>query len=213
MPALATGWIMAEHGGHLGAVYGAKAPDEIAAAYDSWAESYDADMAQTGYRHPAIGMALLARHLPRGATPILDAGVGTGLTGALLAILGWPEAWGIDISEGMLRVAARKQAYARLERAVLGEALPFFDAQFAAVISTGVFTTGHVGAEALPELVRITRPGGVLVLTVKDTLWTGGFEAALAAQPLDLVELTAPYVSMPGEAATSPSRALAARRR
>lgn len=204
---------MTGHDGHLGAVYDAKAPDEVAAAYDAWAEGYDAEMAKAGYRHPTIGLALLARHLPRGAAPILDAGVGTGLAGAWYGILGWPEVWGVDISEGMLGVAARKGTYARLSRAVLGEPLAFADGQFAAVISTGVFTTGHVGAEALPELIRITAPGGVIVLTVKGTLWDGGFEAALMAQPVELLELTAPYVSMPGDAATTPSRAVALRLR
>lgn len=202
---------MAEHAGALGAVYAAKTADEVAAAYDAWAEGYDAEMAAAGYRHPTIGLALLARHLPKGATPILDAGVGTGLTGAWFGIMGWPEVWGIDISPGMLEVAARKGSYAQLSRAVLGKPLDFADGQFAAVISTGVFTTGHVGAEALPELVRITRPGGVIVLTVKGTLWAQGFDAALRALAVDVVEVTAPYVSMPGEAATTPSRAVAVR--
>ncbi|MCB6178490.1 class I SAM-dependent methyltransferase [Rhodobacter sp. Har01] len=202
---------MAEHGGHLGAVYDAKAPQEVAAAYDAWAEGYDAEMAKAGYRHPSIGLALLARHLPRGEGPILDAGVGTGLAGPWFGILGWPEVWGVDISEGMLKVAARKGAYARLSRAVLGEPLDFPDARFAAVISTGVFTTGHVGAEALPELVRITRPGGVIVLTVKGTLWDGGFAEALKALPVDRLEVSEPYVSMPGDPATTPSRAVALR--
>jgi predicted TPR repeat methyltransferase len=202
---------MAEHDGHLGAVYGASTPQEVAATYDAWADSYDAEMAAAGYRHPTIGLALLARHLPRGAAPLLDAGVGTGLTGAWFGIMGWPQVWGVDISEGMLAVAAGKGSYARLSRAVLGQPLEFADGQFAGVISTGVFTTGHVGAEALPELVRITAKGGVIVLTVKGTLWDGGFETALRAQPVEVLEVTAPYVSMPGEAATTPSLAVAVR--
>ena len=204
---------MAEsHEGALGAVYAAQAPDEVAAAYDAWAESYDAEMAQAGYRHPSIGLALLARHLPRGAAPLLDAGVGTGLAGPWYGIMGWPEVWGVDISEGMLAVAARKDAYTRLSRAVLGQKLDFTDEQFAGIISTGVFTTGHVGVEALPELVRILRPGGVMVLTVKGTLWDSGFAVALMEAGLQTLEVTAPYVSMPGEAATTPSRAVALRR-
>ncbi len=69
----------AKHGGALGAVYEAKAPGEVAALYDGWAETYDADMSTAGYRHPTICLALLSRHLPRGATPLLDAGAGTGL--------------------------------------------------------------------------------------------------------------------------------------
>lgn len=203
---------MAEHDGALGAVYAARTPAEVAAAYDAWAEGYDTEMARAGYRHPSIGLALLARYLPAGAGPVLDAGVGTGLAGPWFGILGYPQVWGIDISQGMLDVAARKGAYARLAQATLGERLDFADGVFAAVISTGVFTTGHVGAEALPELLRITAPGGVIVLTVKGTLWDGGFAAALAALPVEVLEVTAPYVSMPGEAATTPSRAVALRR-
>lgn len=202
---------MADHKGHLGAVYGAKTPDQVAAGYDGWAASYDAEMALAGYRHPTIGLALLARYLPRGAAPVLDAGVGTGLAGAWFGIMGWPEVWGVDISDGMLAIAAQKASYARLSRAVLGQRLDFPDGHFKAIISTGVFTTGHVGAEALPELIRITAKGGIIVLTVKATLWEAGFEAALRAHAVEILDLTAPYLSMPNDPATTPSRAVAFR--
>lgn len=202
---------MAEHTGALGAVYGAKAPEDVARLYDGWAGTYDAEMAAAGYRHPSIGLALLARHLPRGAGPILDAGCGTGTLGAWLGILGYGPAEGLDISAGMLAVARAKGGYAALHQAVLGQRLPFADGHFAAVISTGVFTTGHVGPEGLDDLMRITRAGGVLVITVKSTLWND-FEARLAELPVTILEQTAPYVSMPGEAGTIPALALALRR-
>lgn len=203
-----------QHDGHLGAVYGARAPEEVAAVYDAWATTYDTEMAQAGYRHPSIGLALLARHAPRGTGPVLDAGCGTGLLGDWLGILGFAPVEGLDLSEGMLARARTKGAYVRLHKLALGTALPFTDGHFAAVISTGVFTTGHVGAEALPELARIVAPGGPLVLTVKTTLWEGGFESALRSMPgLEVVEVTAPYISMPGEAGTVPSLAMVARRR
>jgi len=201
------------HEGPLGAVYGAKSPDEVARHYDAWADRYDAEMAMAGYRHPAIALALLARHLRRGAAPVLDAGCGTGLIGEWLGIAGYPRAEGLDLSDGMLAVARRKGVYAALHHARLGGPLAFHDGRFAGVISAGVFTTGHVGAEALPELIRITRPGGIMVLTVKDTVWNAGFSAHIQELEADgrlmLVEETAPYVSMPGEAGTSPGRAVA----
>ncbi len=201
------------HEGHLGKVYDAKAPEQVAAAYDAWADSYDAEMAAAGYRHPSIGCALLARHAPRGTGPVLDAGCGTGLLGDWLGILGFEPIEGLDLSAGMLAVARAKRRYVRLHQLSLGQPLPFADGQFGAVISTGVFTTGHVGAEALPELIRITKSGGPLVLTVKTTLWEAGFAAALQAAPgVDMVEVTAPYVSMPGEVGTIPSLAVVARR-
>lgn len=201
-----------EHEGALGAVYSARSRDEIAALYDGWAAGYDADMARAGYRHPTICLALLTRHLPGGASPILDAGAGTGLLGEWLKILGYPVVHGLDISEGMLAVARAKGSYDALHRAALGTPLPFVDDSFAGIVSSGVFTTGHVGPEGLDDLVRICRPGGIIVLTVKTTLWAEGFAAHLADLAVRLIEQTPPYVSMPGEAGTVPSLAAVLRK-
>ncbi|WP_439625418.1 class I SAM-dependent DNA methyltransferase [Shinella sp.] len=198
------------HEGALGAVYNASGTEEVAALYDRWAETYDADMASAGYRHPSICLGLLARHLPRGASPLLDAGAGTGLIGEWLSILGYAHVEGLDISEGMLARAAAKNVYAALHRAALGNPLPFPDRRFAGVVSAGVFTSGHVGVEGLPELLRITQPGGIIVLTVKNTLWNDGFADRLAELEREGIllraEETVPYVSMPGETGTVPSR-------
>lgn len=203
----------AEHDGHLGAVYAAKGPDEIAALYDGWAASYDADMAKSGYRHPQIATALLARHLAPGGGAVLDAGCGTGLLADWLGILGYPALDGLDLSEGMLAAARARGGYRSLYQLALGGPLPFADAGYAGVISTGVLTTGHVGAEALPELVRITAPGGVLVLTVKEPLWQESVGPAIAAMAeVKLIESTAPYASMPGDSATVKARAVVLRR-
>ncbi|MEO3997998.1 methyltransferase domain-containing protein [Mesorhizobium sp. CAU 1732] len=203
------------HEGALGAVYQAKRPEEVAALYDGWADTYDAEMAVAGYRHPSICLALLARHLPRGAAPLLDAGAGTGLIGEWLGIMGYPHVEALDISEGMLAKAAAKGVYAALHRLALGGVLPFEDGRFAGIVSAGVFTTGHVGAEGLDELIRICRPGGVIVLTVKNTLWDDGFSARIAELEaggvVTRVEETEPYVSMPGELGTVPSRGLVLR--
>jgi SAM-dependent methyltransferase len=204
-----------KHQGHLGAVYSAKQPEEIARIYDAWAESYDDEMARAGYQHPSICLALLTRHLPRGAAPLLDAGAGTGLVGEWLSILGYPRIEALDISPGMLAVARAKNLYTALHNLALGGPLPFADGYFAGVISAGVFTTGHVGPEGLGELLRICRPGGVVVLTVKDALWTAGFaahvEGLASSGKAALVEETPLYLSMPREPGTSPSRGLVLR--
>ena len=153
----------------LDAVYAARAPRRSRGPTTTGPRATTARWrgSATGTRRSA--WRSLARHLPRGAGPVLDAGAGTGLIGEWLEILGFPEAEALDVSEGMLAVAGRKAVYARLHRAALGQPLPFADGAFAAAVSAGVFTTGHVGAEGLDELLRVVRPGGVLVLTVKDS--------------------------------------------
>lgn len=205
-----------QHGGALGAVYEARKPEEIAELYDGWSGTYDQEMAVAGYRHPSICLALLSRHLERGAAPLLDAGAGTGLIGEWLGIMGYPHVEALDISGGMLARAAEKRVYKALHQLALGGPLPFADGHFAGIVSAGVFTSGHVGVEGLGELIRICRPEGVLVLTVKNTLWHSGFSeriAELEAQGLVArVEETEPYVSMPGETGTVPSRGLVLRR-
>jgi ubiquinone/menaquinone biosynthesis C-methylase UbiE len=205
-----------KHAGPLGAVYEAKRPEEVAALYDGWAETYDAEMSAAGYRHPTICLALISRHLPRGAAPLLDAGAGTGLIGEWLGIMGYPRVEALDISEGMLAQAQKKGAYAALHCLSLGGPLPFADGHFAGIVSAGVFTSGHVGVEGLDELIRICRPGGAIVLTVKNSLWDSGFSARISELEADglilLEEETPPYVSMPGEPGTVPSRGLVLRR-
>ena len=192
----------------LGAVYGAKSKAELASAYDEWAASYDSDMAEVGYRHPAVGLALLTRHVPAGSEPILDAGAGTGLVGELLATVGYPVVDALDASPGMLEIARSKNAYREFHHAFLGEPLAFEDGKYAAVVSTGVFTTGHVGVEGLPELFRVVRPGGVIVLSVKMTLWESGLADYLSQAETDglvhALEVTPSYASMPAGSVTSP---------
>jgi predicted TPR repeat methyltransferase len=204
------------HEGALGAVYEAATAEEVARLYDGWANTYDAEMAVAGYRHPSICLALLARHVPAGSAPVLDTGAGTGLVGEWLGIIGYREVEALDISRGMLDIAARKQVYTRLHQAALGAPLAFADRHFAAIVSAGVFTTGHVGPEGLDELVRICKPGGCIVLTIKTTLWDAGFKARVgelvAAGEVTVAEQTEPYISMPGETGTVPSLALVLKR-
>jgi predicted TPR repeat methyltransferase len=203
--------------GGLGAAYAATSPEEIARTYDAWAASYETEMAAVGYRHPAICLALLARHLPAAAGPVLDAGAGTGLIGEWLKITGHGPVEGVDLSPGMLEVARRKGVYDRLELGDLTARLPFEDGRFAGAVCAGVFTTGHVGAEGLDELLRVVRPGGVVVLTVKEGTWEAGFAARideLVAEGLvERLDGTPPYSSMPGVAGNAPSRGVVLRRR
>src|SRR5690606_7312918 len=148
------------------------------------------------------------RHLPRGAQPVPAAGAGTGPIGAWLGAVGYPHVEALDISEGMLATAAGKAAYETFHCLAPGGPLPFADGSFAGIAPAGVLTSGHVGVERLDELSRISRPGGVIVLTVKNTLWDGGFSARIAELEgqglVTRVEETEPYVSMPGESGTVP---------
>lgn len=166
----------------LDMVYAAKTPDEIAAAYAVWAATYDAETMAIGYLLPFLIASWVARYVPKGEGPLLDAGCGTGLTGPNLRALGYDRIAGLDISDNMLKIAGSRGAYDELKQGTLGETLPWPDGHFRAFFSTGVFTMGHAPASGLHDLARITRTGGHAIFTVRQgVMETGGFRGVFAA--------------------------------
>lgn len=165
----------------LQAVYSAETPQALEAAYAAWAATYDSETASLGYLLPFLISAWVARYVPVGEGPLLDAGCGTGLSGPSLKALGYTDIAGLDLSEEMLAVAKGRQTYGELKQAALGGPLPWPDGHFRAFFSTGVFTISHAPASSLHELVRITGKGGHAIFTVRDkVLESGGFPAVFA---------------------------------
>ena len=157
-------------------VYAASSAGELATAYAKWSSDYDRETIELGYCLPFVITGWVARYVPMGGGPLLDAGCGTGLSGPYLRALGYEAIEGLDFSEEMLGLARQRNAYRVLKRATLGETLPWVDNHFVAFLSTGVFTEGHAPASGLEELVRITRPGGHAIFTVRDSvIEEGGF--------------------------------------
>lgn len=162
-------------------VYAARTPDEIRDAYQGWAGGYDAENLAGGFRLPSMAAAYVARHVPVEASPLLDAGCGTGLVGEALSVLGYRGLVGLDISEAMLDAAGRLGVYSRLARQDLGQKIPEPDGAFAAFSCVGSFGPGHAPPESLDELVRVTRPGGVGIFNVVEASYEAqGFAAKMA---------------------------------
>ncbi|WP_406872970.1 methyltransferase domain-containing protein [Aminobacter sp. P9b] len=165
----------------LDMVYAAETEAELAAAYAAWANGYDRETVALGYCLPFVIAGWVARHVPKGEGPLLDAGCGTGLSGPYLRALGYDKIEGLDLSEEMLDLARARGGYTALTRAALGGPLPWTNGHFAAAFSTGVFTAGHAPASSLDELVRITRRGAFIIFTVRDVvLDAGGFRTKFA---------------------------------
>lgn len=185
----------------LARIYGARSNRDLSEGYDGWAGDYDGDMERRGYRLPGVVTFLVARHVRRGDGPLLDAGAGTGLLGEWLRLAGYVDLTGIDLSDGMLQRAERTGAYGALRPMTLGEPLDFPDASFRAVASAGTFGATHAPASGFDELVRVTRPGGHLVLSVRvEGMEQAGFPAAMARLEAEgkwhLVETVGPFQAM-----------------
>lgn len=148
------------------AAYALKTPEDSKRLYADWAESYDRSFAaEKRYLMPGHVAALFAQH--GGAGPVFDAGAGTGLVAEAILAHGLCDIDGFDITAEMLEQAQKKGVYRRTIQGDLTQPLPFPDSSYAAVVSAGTFTHGHVGPQALDELLRIASPDALFILTIK----------------------------------------------
>lgn len=166
----------------LDKVYSAQTDAEREAAYDAWANRYDEDVLSFGYRIPAVAAAVFARFVDPETGPILDAGCGTGLQTEALVLAGYGPFTGIDLSSEMLAIAERKRLYASLQKMALGSGLDFDEDSFPATLCIGAITPGHAGPESFADLIRVTRPGGLVIFSLRvDADQLPAFPEAVAA--------------------------------
>ena len=160
--------------------YSIKTPEDSINLYRSWASTYDSDFAkQNDYRSPIEIGKYFDKYSNHKDTPILDVGAGTGLVGECLNESS-REIDAIDISPEMLNIARLKNCYSKIIEADLTKRLSIKDNHYGAIVSAGTFTHGHVGPDVFDELLRVTRSGGLFVLTIHYKLYKkAGFDKKL----------------------------------
>ncbi|WP_372573581.1 class I SAM-dependent DNA methyltransferase [Ruegeria jejuensis] len=149
----------------LHSAYALETPDDSRRLYAEWADEYDRAFAQTeDYQlHVHTARAFVRAG---GQGPALDVGAGTGLCGEVLTDLGVGPLDATDISSEMLERAMRKDIYRDAIEADLNEGVPVPRDSYSGIVSSGTFTHGHVGPDALNELLRIARRGAVFALSI-----------------------------------------------
>ncbi|UCG82417.1 MAG: class I SAM-dependent methyltransferase [Dehalococcoidia bacterium] len=183
-------------------IYSSRDNKELAERYDLWSRDYDTDLDEGfGWLGPQRAVEYFIKYVPKDAR-ILDAGAGTGLVGELLAKQGYNNLIAMDLSKGMLEEARKKKVYREFHQMVLGEKLDYATDSFDAIISVGVLTVGHAPASSLDELIRITRPGGYIIFSLRpDVYRESGFrekqDNVEAAGKWKLVEASEEFQPLP----------------
>jgi len=139
--------------------------------YDDWSEKYDDDLVVVGNYNGYIKCAdALVRLGLNHQVSILDLAAGTGLLGAEIGRHGYCNVDGLDSSLGMLGKARaqgtfKNYIHARVEG--LGS-IPVNDETYDVIVSSNGFAPGQIYPSALPELLRVTRPCGYILIAMKD---------------------------------------------
>jgi predicted TPR repeat methyltransferase len=160
--------------------------------YGRWAQNYNRDLADQKWVCPEVTCDIVkavATSYFRGEITILDAGCGTGLVGIGLKQRGFAIIDGIDLTNEMANLARQTGAYRHLNGGIdlnlPPSALP--ELPYDIVVSSGMFTHGHVEPAALLSLVDYCRKGGfVIVSTRASYAETTQFETFLNDKVLSL---------------------------
>ena len=169
--------------------YALDTPEDNRVLYRNWASTYDTDFAlRNRYVYPK-SIATICASLVDTTSPltILDIGCGTGIVGTCTAeLITTSTIDGVDISPEMLQIASTKlradtkPVYNRLFEVDLTTPISFSNVKYDIAISAGTFTHGHLGPDALINVMSALRPGGLMVVGInKEHFGTKGFQSAL----------------------------------
>ncbi len=154
---------------------------QIEKYYDTWSDNYDQDVSNEEYKGPEFIAEYLEKMLTKKLNidpsdksfSILDAGCGTGLVGLALHNKGFVRIDGFDLSHQMVEQAKKTNAYKSLTGGcdMNGTIDSYQNDQYDVTICCGVFTLGHVAPTALEELIRITKPGGLMIISTRKSYY------------------------------------------
>jgi SAM-dependent methyltransferase len=141
--------------------------DSSEGIYDEWANNYDHDLiSEFGYLSPTVVAEAIDQALDNKFIKIMDYGCGTGLVGEQLHNKGFRYIDGLDISSGMLDIAASKNVYQKLEVVDLTIPLLLDDGLYDAAVCVGAMGAGHIGKEHITEMIRPVKKEGIFIATV-----------------------------------------------
>ena len=159
--------------------------DQLWSAYDEMGEIYRQHAADSAYNAHYDRPAVLAALGPLAGLHVLDAACGPGLYTRELLSRG-AQVTAFDASAAMVELAtAEADGRAQIDRAVLGEPLPYADDAFDRIVCALAIHYAADRHAAFAEFYRVLRPGGAAVIStqhpVTDWLRKGGsyFETKL----------------------------------
>lgn len=149
--------------------------------YRDFAPIYDVQFADAlGYSYPsALAGIYMAQQQPDADIPVLDVGCGTGLVAEALTSISKID--GVDLSADMLAIAKKKRCYRQLYCHDLTAGPGPLPGDYGGVVSAGTFTLGHLGSEALQDLLAVGRPGALFCIGINAHHFEkAGFEKAFS---------------------------------
>jgi len=139
--------------------------------YDTWSDKYEDDLVIIGNYNGYVKCAEAFLRLGLShQVSILDLAAGTGLLGRELAANGYTTIDGLDKSLGMLGQARKQSIYKNYIHASVDGlgTIPVNNDSYDVIVCSNGFAPGQIYPSAFPELLRVIRPGGYILIAMKD---------------------------------------------
>lgn len=145
----------------------------IVVRYSNWGAQYDMDMGEEHFKGPIIAAQAIQDLFPQSAqrsdVDILDVAAGTGFAGERLKQIGFTKLDALEPSEGMLAVAKSKNIYNRRFQDFLNENPTSIESDhYDVALICGGMGQGHIPCSGLDELIRVVKPGGFVVIVMRE---------------------------------------------
>jgi predicted TPR repeat methyltransferase len=140
----------------------------VRATFDDFAESFDRNLEELGYRAPQLLFDAVTQSgaLPAQLLDVVDIGCGTGLCGALLRPIA-RRLVGVDLSPNMLSKAAARAVYDQLNCAELTQWLAECGQQFALAVAADVLCYFGDLSAAFTNVRAVLGPGGCFACSLE----------------------------------------------
>jgi 2-polyprenyl-3-methyl-5-hydroxy-6-metoxy-1,4-benzoquinol methylase len=150
--------------------------ENICAYYQQWAANYDSDVDDGGYVGAKITVDCFLQawqhlaEIDKYAYQIHDVGCGTGLVGKFLSEQDFTYIHGSDLTPNMAVLAQQRGVYQQVVGGtdITQPICPEWVSAYDAVLSSGVFTSGHVPPETLLQLKIMVKIGGLIVISTRE---------------------------------------------
>ncbi|KAL4231000.1 hypothetical protein ACF0H5_011373 [Mactra antiquata] len=147
-------------------------PEEVADYYTQWSinDTYDQDLNFETYQGPKLIADIAAECFTekRDKLRLIDIACGTGLVGVELSKHGFKNIDGLDPSSGMLKQCEKRHIYKHLYKEFIDDkTLPIDDGVYDCLVISGGLGESHIPCSGLNEMIRIVKPGGLILFVMR----------------------------------------------
>ncbi|BFZ01218.1 hypothetical protein BsWGS_04257 [Bradybaena similaris] len=165
--------------------------EEVSERYSRWAKDakYEQDLRAENYKGPKIAADFTLKQFPdeceRKRVVILDVAAGSGFVGEELKARGFVKMDALEPSEGMLDLARAKGIYGRTFLSFLnGQPIKVESNYYDVAVISGGMGEGHIPCSGLHELIRVVKPGGLVIIAMREAYLTSVLEYKDRLEPL-----------------------------